>query len=107
MNHSGKTSLIGFGQVHFLSRSTSWLGRAARIGMLNILILPPVATIAAQAGELLYGNLTWAKDGPPNRVSFTLTAGFRRSDYAGTASDGHPQAGDIIPDSTSGFSLDV
>jgi hypothetical protein len=73
----------------------------ARLALLMAASVPQV-----EASNFLHGNLTWTSDGPPRHVAFQFSAAFRRSDYAGTASDGHPQPGDLILDSLNPTQLD-
>jgi hypothetical protein len=85
---------------------THWTVSACFRAELSAVLLLIASVVRVNAAQFLYGNLTWATDGPQRRVAFRFTAAFRRSDFTGTALDGRPKVGDVISDSSSPTGLD-
>lgn len=58
------------------------------------LFLPDPAT----ATHFRFGQINWqpADSGPPHTVDFSVTLGYRRTFFSGSAGDGRPQTGDVI-----------
>ena len=68
------------------------------LGVVAFFLIFQIFQPLAMATHFRYGHLTWEKrtDISPNTVAINLTAAFRRDGYSGSASDGHPQIGDVI-----------
>jgi len=68
------------------------------LGVVVFFLIFQIFQPLAMATHFRYGHLTWEKrtDISENTVAISLTAAFRRDGYSGSASDGHPQIGDII-----------
>jgi len=68
------------------------------LGVVVFFLIFQIFQPLAMATHFRYGHLTWEKrtDISPNTVAINLTAAFRRDGYSGSASDGHPQIGDVI-----------
>ncbi len=52
----------------------------------------------AAATHFRFGQVNWkpADSGPANAVDFSITLGYRRTFFSGSAPDGYPQPGDVI-----------
>ncbi len=77
-----------------------WLAIASRLILLVVL---GVSSTASFATHFRYAHITWQPTGNANEVIFTVSASFRRaapgtgfSQYAGSATDGGLQVGDVF-----------
>src|SRR3989304_3196247 len=68
------------------------------LGVVVFFLIFQIFQPLVMATHFRYGHITWEKrtDISQNTVAISLTAAFRRDGYSGSASDGHPQIGDVI-----------
>jgi uncharacterized repeat protein (TIGR01451 family) len=72
---------------------------------LVLLVLSPLFVPECSATHFRFGHFNWEPTGNPGEVQFHLVNAFRRSGYAGSATDGFPRTGDIITEAVGATSF--